>query len=117
MGRGDRCGGERLEREVAVGDAVERVGRRPVEAERVGRHLPVDRKGCSGERRGAERAFVETLPRVPETPRVARQHFDVSQEMVAESDGLRRLQMGEAWHHHAGAVERARGQRALQAVI
>ncbi len=34
--------------------------------------------------------------------------------MMAEGDRLGRLQMGEAGHRHAGALERARGQRALQ---
>ena len=53
-----------LEREVAVGDAVERIGGRPVEAERLRRHLAVDREGGAGERRRAERAFVEALARV-----------------------------------------------------
>ena len=40
----DRGRGERLEREVAVGDGVERVGGRPVEAERLRRHV----RGRSG---------------------------------------------------------------------
>ena len=61
----DRCmaeidaRGQRLQREIAVGDAVERVGGRPVEAERLGRHVPVDRERGAGQRRRAERAFVE----------------------------------------------------------
>ena len=61
-------GRERLEREVAVGDAVERIGGRPVEAERLGGHVAVDRERGAGERRGAERTFVEALARVPEAP-------------------------------------------------
>ncbi len=34
--------------------------------------------------------------------------------MMAESDRLRRLQMGEARHDHGRAIERAAAQRALQ---
>ncbi len=70
---------ERLEGEIAVGDAVERIGGRPVEAERLRRHLAVDRKRGSGERRRAERAFVEALARVAETAGVARQHLDIGE--------------------------------------
>ena len=33
---------------------------------------------------------------------------------MAEGDRLGRLEMGEARHHHAGAVERAGGERLLQ---
>ena len=110
----DRRGGERLEREVAVGDAVERIGGRPVEAERLGGHVAVDRERGSGERRRAKRTFVEALARVPETPRVARQHLDIGHEMMAEGDRLRRLQMGEARHDNCRAFERAGGERPLQ---
>ena len=51
--------GERFEREVAVGDAVERVRHRPVEAQRFRRLVPVDRKRRAGKRGRAERAFVQ----------------------------------------------------------
>ena len=105
---------QRLQREIAVRDAVERICGRPVKAERSGGHIAVDREGCAGKRRGAERAFIEALARVPETSRVALQHFDISQEMVAESDGLCRLHMGEARHRHARAFERPLAQRQLQ---
>ena len=90
MGRRDRRGREGFEGEVAVGDAVERIGGRTVEAERLGRHLPVDRKRGAGERRRAERAFVEALARVPKTAGVARQHLDIGEQMVAEGDRLGR---------------------------
>ena len=65
----DRRRGQRLEHEVAVGDAVERVGGRPVEAERLGRLVPVDRERRAGQRRRAERAFVEPRARIGEAGR------------------------------------------------
>ena len=70
--------------------------------------MPVDREGRAGERRRAERAFVEPRARVGEAAAVARQHLDIGEQMVAEGDRLRRLQMGEAGHDHVGAFERAR---------
>ena len=82
------------EREVAVGDGVERVGGGPVEAQRLGRHVPVDRERRAGERGRAQGALVEPRARIGEPAAVAGEHLDVSQEMVAEGDGLRRLQSG-----------------------
>ncbi len=114
MRRRDRGGRERLEREVAIGDAVERIGGRPVEAERLGGHVAVDRERGAGERRRAERTFVEALARVLEAPRVAPQHLDIGHEMMAEGDRLRRLQMGESRHDHRGAVQRTGRERPLQ---
>ena len=105
---------ERLEREVAIGDAVERIGGRPVEVKRLRGHVAVDRERGAGERGGAKRTFVEALARVLEAPRVAPQHLDIGHEMMAEGDRLRRLQMGEARHDHRGAVERPGGERPLQ---
>ena len=45
---------------------------------------------------------------------IARQHLDIGEQMMAERHRLRRLEMGEARHHHVGAFERARRQRLLQ---
>ena len=64
MDGADRGGRQRLEREIAVGDAVERIGRRPVEAERLRGGVAVDRKRGAGQRRGAERAFVQPRARI-----------------------------------------------------
>ena len=64
--------------------------------------------------RRAERALVEPLAGIGEAAAVARQHLDVSQQMVAEGDGLRRLQMREARHHHIEMRLRLARQRELQ---
>ena len=65
----DRRRGQRLQHEVAVGDGVERVGRRPVEAERLGGHVPVDGKRGAGQRGGAQRALVEPRAGIGEAGR------------------------------------------------
>ena len=66
-----RGGGEIIEREVAVGNAVEAVRRRAIEAERVRGALAVDRKAGAGECRRSQRAFVHPRPRIREAGYVA----------------------------------------------
>ena len=115
----DRCtaaiaaADERLQHEVAVGDRVERIRHRPVEAERLRGHVAVERERGAGERGGAERRFVEPLARIGEAAAVARRHLDIGEEMVAEGHRLRGLQMREARHHGRGVFERLLGERAL----
>ncbi len=77
------------------------------------RHLAVDRKRRAGERRRAERAFVQPLARIGEAAAVARRHLDIGEQVMAEGDRLRGLQMGEARHHGRGVFERLLGERAL----
>ena len=79
MRAGERSGGEKLDREIAVGDGVERIGGGPVEAERGGGRVAVDREGGAGERGGAERAFVEPTPAIGEAAAVAPEHLDIGQ--------------------------------------
>jgi hypothetical protein len=108
----DRRGRQRLEREVAVGHGIERIGGRPVEAERFRRHLAVDREGGAGERRGAERAFVQRAAGVGEPAAVAAEHFDIGEQVMAERHRLRGLQMREARHDGLGVRQRLVDQRA-----
>ena len=117
MHRADRRGRRRLDHEIAVRNAVERIGGRPVEAKRLCRREAVDRKRGAGERRGAQRAFVEPCAGIARTATVAREHFDIGEQMMAEGDRLGRLQMGEARHHRAGEVKCLFGERDLQRAI
>ena len=89
MHRRDGGGGQRLQHEVAVGDGVERIRHRPVEAERLRGHVAVDRERRAGERRGAERHLVQPRLRVGEPAAVARRHLDIGQQMMAEGHRLR----------------------------
>ncbi len=85
MRAGERRRGEELDREIAVGDGIERVGRRAGRSRARRRWLAVDRKRGAGERGGAERALVEPPPAIGEPAAVAPDHLDIGQEMMAEA--------------------------------
>ena len=96
-------------------DRIERIAHGAGEAERRGGRVAVDRETGAGEGGRAERALVEPGAGIGETAAVARDHLDISQEMMAEGDRLRALEMGEARHHRAGIGQRLRRERGLQA--
>jgi hypothetical protein len=103
-----------FQHEVAIRDRIERIGHRPVEAERVSGGGAVDRERGAGQGRRAERRFVEALARIGKAATVARRHLDIGQKMVPERHRLRGLQMGEARHHGGGMFQRALRQRLLE---
>ena len=94
----DAAGGKEFQREVAVADAVQRIGRGPVEAQRPGRHVAVDGEGGACQRRSTQGAFVHPRAGIHEAAPVARQHFHIGHHVMPPCHGLRRLQMGEARH-------------------
>ena len=110
----DGGGGEGFEDEIAVRDGVEAVGGGAVEAQGPGRHLAVDGVGRAGQRRRAERAFIEAFAGVEQAPGVAAEHFHIGQQMVAEGHRLGILQMGEAGQDGVGFFFRTPDQRHLQ---
>ena len=114
MDRAERGGGQELDDEVAVRDGVHRVGARPVEAERRGGRIAVDRERRAGQRGGAQRAFVEPYAAVGEAPPVAAEHLDIGHHVVAEGDRLGWLQMGHAGRHGGGVALGLVDQRGLQ---
>ena len=61
-----------------------------------------------------ERNNNSYLAGIAETRQVTPEHFDIGHQMVAESNGLRRLQVGEARHHRFSMVFGEVEQRALQ---
>jgi hypothetical protein len=85
-----------------------------IEAERLRGLLPIDREGGAGERRRAERRFVQPLAAIGEARAVAREHLDIGEEVMAEGDGLRTLQMREAGHHGVEIGVGLRRERGLQ---
>ena len=113
MHGGDGARRQRFQHEIAIGDGVERVRRRARKTERLRRHGAIERKRRTGKRAGAKRAFVEPFARVGETAAVARRHLDIGEQMVAERDRLRRLQVGKSRHHRCRMFERLLGERAL----
>ena len=110
----DAGGRKGFEDEIPVRDGIERIGRRPVEAERFGRHVAVDRIGRAGQRRRAERAFVEPFARIGEPAGIAPEHFDIGQKMMAEADRLGVLQMGEAGQDRVRLLLGPRDEHLLQ---
>ena len=85
-----------------------------VKAELPCRRVPVDRERRAGQRRRAERTFGQPLGGVGEPAPVAPEHLDISEQMMAEGDRLRGLQMGEARHHRTRVIERLGGERKLK---
>ena len=109
----DRGGGERLQREVAVGDGVERVRRRPVEAERR-RRSRAGRSGRPCRRAPRRRAGTRSAAAgIGEAAAVARKHLDIGEQVMAEGDRLGALQMREARHHGVGMRLGLRRERRL----
>ena len=95
----ERGAGGELDREVAVGDRVQRVRRDVLEAQLARDPLAVDREGGAGERRRAQRQHVHAPAAVGEPRAVALEHRRVGEQVVAEGDRLRDLQVREAGHH------------------
>ena len=84
-----------------------------VEAERLRRHRAVEPERGAGERRRAERVFVQALARIREAAAVARRHLHIGQQMMPERHRLRGLQMREARHDGRGVRQRLLGERLL----
>ncbi len=112
--RRERGRGDELHDVVAVGHRIERVGHRPLEAQRLGRLARIDRMRRAGERGRPQRRFVQPRAAIGETATVAAEHLDIGHQVMAEGDGLRRLQMGEARHDGRGIFVGAIDQRGLQ---
>ena len=64
--------------------------------------MPVDRERGTGERGRTERTLVEAGAGIADAAAVSAEHLDIGEQVMAEGDRLRRLQMGEARHHRAG---------------
>ena len=58
----------------------------------------------AGEGARAKWAFVEPAPAISDATAVAANHFHIGQQVMAEGDRLRRLQVGKARHHGGGMV-------------
>src|SRR3954466_4341839 len=99
MRAGERRRREELDREIAVGDGVERVRRGAVETERLGGHVAVDQKGRAGQRGGAERAFIEPSLAIGKAAAVTPDHLDIGQQMMTEGHRFGGLLMSDALNY------------------
>ena len=114
MQAGLRRGGEIIEREVPVGDAVEAIGGGLVEPESGRGGITVDRKTGAGKCCGAKRALAQTRLRIREPQPIAAEHFVIGQEVVAKADRLRDLQVGETRHDRFDLLLGAQDQYRLE---
>ena len=76
--------------------------------------LAVDGEGRAGKGRRTQRQPVDAAAGVGQAPGIAREHLHIGQQVVAEGDGLRHLQVGEAGHDRVGMLLGQRQQRFLQ---
>jgi hypothetical protein len=113
VGHHQRGRGGEFDREVAIGHRVERVFAHRLEAELVGDELAVDRIAGAGQRGGAERQPVDAAAAVGHALGVARQHLEIGEQVVAEGDRLRHLQVGETGHYGVGVLLGQIDQRGL----
>ena len=74
----------------------------------------VDGEGGAGQRGSSQRQPVDAAAGVGQAPGIAREHLYISQQVVAEGDGLCHLQVGEAGHDRVGVLFGQRQQRFLQ---
>ncbi len=114
MDRAKRGGGQEFHDIVAVRHGIERVRHGCVETQRLGGVLAIDRMRRAGQRRRAKRRFVQARAAIAQAAAVAPEHLDIGEQVMAEGDGLRRLQMGEARHDGAGIFLGAVDQGGLQ---
>jgi len=105
--RHDQCGSSaKFDGEIAVRYGVERIGAYAFESQRARDPFPVDGKGGAGQRRSAQRQPVDAFSAVGHAFRVASEHLHVSQHVVAESDRLGDLHVGETRHDGVGMLFR-----------
>jgi hypothetical protein len=97
-----RAGGGEFDGEIAIRDGIQRVFADAFEAQLLGDEFAVDRVGGAGQRGGAERQAGNALAAIDEALGIAAEHLEVGQHVVAESDRLRNLQVGETGHRRCG---------------
>ncbi len=94
----DGAGRCELRHKVAVGGRIHAVPGNCLEAELPGHHLPIERIRRTGERSRTEREHIGAAAAVEEPLAVAQEHLSVGEEMMAQRDGLRPLDVRIAGH-------------------
>src|SRR5512144_44522 len=93
------CGARaELDREVAIRNGVERVLAHALEAQLASNVQAIDLEGRPRECRGAEWKLVHAFAAIRQPAGIAREHLEVSEQVMREGDRLRDLQVREAWH-------------------
>ncbi len=115
MDHRDGGGIEIVEREIAVGGNVHAVARDGIEAEIARDGLAIVREAAAGERARTERHHVRAAARFAQTLVIAREHFEVSQQIVRPKHRLRAPQMRVAGNNRIRIFRRQIEQRATSA--
>ncbi len=112
-GHGGRV--EEIQREIAVAGNVHAVARDGVETQ-IARHgLAVERETAAGQRAGAERQHVGAPPGFAEAFEIAREHFEIRQQIVRPQHRLRAPHVRIARNHGVGIAAGQLEQRPHQA--
>ena len=97
-----RGGGAEFDGEIAVGNGVERVLADAGEAQFGSDELTINGISGARQRSSAQRQEIGTFAHVGKALGVTPCHFEPGEQMVAEGDGLRDLQMCAARHRRRG---------------
>ena len=100
---------------VAVGNGVDRIFRRGVETQGLGRIVAVDREVGSGERGRTERAAAHAAVKVFKARMISFEHPEEGHHPVRKEDGLARLHVGVARHDHIEVLFGRIDENGLQA--
>ena len=98
MGCAKSCVENELRDIVPVGHGIHAVLRHGGKIQQLRCFFPVYGQSRACQRRGAQRENVDSFPAVGETLPIPQKHFDKSQKVVRQNDGLRLLQMRVARH-------------------
>src|SRR5690606_16460837 len=79
--------------EIAVGDGVQRVAADAIEAECFGDTLAIDGVCSAGQGSGTQWQTIDALASIDQAFGITSEHFGVCQQVVAEGNGLRYLEM------------------------
>ena len=111
------CGGK-FNREIAIGNRIQRVFAYPVEAQQLGYIFALDRIAGARQCSRSQRQAVHALAAIREPLRIALQHLEIGHQMMTKTYRLCHLQMREARHDglrmQCGEVDQSGLQRLYQ---
>ena len=102
MGHADRRRAHEFQCEIPVRHRVEGIRHRAVKTEIFCDGVPVNREGGTRQRAGTQWQFVQPRAGIGKPAPVTSEHFHIGQQVMAEGDGLSRLQMGKSRHDRFG---------------
>ena len=98
MGHDQRGASGEFDREVAIGNRIQRIFAHSFKAEQLGDIFAFDRIAGSGQCCRAQRQAIDTLAAITQTFRIALEHLKIGHQVMCEADRLGDLQVREAGH-------------------